>query len=77
MFHGLTAALRATAAMALPQNPDQALAEWGRKHPLGRIGRPDEIAEVVLFLASERASFITGEYVCVDGGLMAKGAWAE
>ncbi len=72
-----TPMLRATAAMALPQNPDQVLAEWGRKHPLGRIARPDEIAEVVLFLASERASFITGEYVCVDGGLMAKGAWAE
>jgi NAD(P)-dependent dehydrogenase (short-subunit alcohol dehydrogenase family) len=30
----------------------------------------------VLFLASDKASFITGEYVCVDGGLMAKGAWA-
>ena len=72
-----TPMLRATAAMATPRNPDQSLAEWGRKHPLGRIGRPDEIAEVVLFLASERASFITGEYVCVDGWLMAKGAWAE
>lgn len=45
-------------------------------HPIGRIGRPEEIAEVVLFLASDRASFMTGEYVCVDGGLMAKGAWA-
>ncbi len=45
-------------------------------HPIGRIGRPEEVAEVVLFLASDRASFMTGEYVCVDGGLMAKGAWA-
>ena len=71
-----TPMLRATAALASPHNPDEALAQWGLKHPLGRIGRPGEIAEVVLFLASEKASFITGEYVCVDGGLMAKGAWA-
>ena len=45
-------------------------------HPMGRIGQPSEIAEVVLFLASDRASFMTGESVCVDGGMMAKGAWA-
>jgi NAD(P)-dependent dehydrogenase (short-subunit alcohol dehydrogenase family) len=70
-----TPLLRATAAMASPQNPDDALAQWGLKHPIGRIGRAEEIAEVVLFLSSEQASFITGEYVCVDGGLMAKGAW--
>ena len=46
------------------------------RHPIGRIGRPEEIAQVVLFLASAKASFMTGENVCVDGGMMAKGAWA-
>ncbi len=51
-------------------------AEWGAVHPLKRIGQPEEIAQVVLFLASDQASFMTGETVCVDGGLMAKGAWA-
>lgn len=70
-----TPMLRATAALASPDDPDGTIAEWGRKHPLGRIARPGEIADVVVFLASEKASFITGEYVCVDGGLMARGQW--
>jgi NAD(P)-dependent dehydrogenase (short-subunit alcohol dehydrogenase family) len=51
-------------------------ADWGRRHPIGRYGQPEEIARVVMFLASDQASFMTGETVCVDGGLMAKGAWA-
>jgi len=54
---------------------DEGIDEIGNKHPLGRIGDPSEIANVILFLSSVKASFITGEYICVDGGLMAKGAW--
>lgn len=49
---------------------------WAQAHPLGRIGQPRDIADVVLFLASDKASFMTGSYVNVDGGMMAKGAWA-
>ena len=48
-----------------------------RTHPMGRIGTPQDIASVVLFLSSDAASFMTGEYVNVDGGMMAKGSWAE
>jgi NAD(P)-dependent dehydrogenase (short-subunit alcohol dehydrogenase family) len=66
-----------TAAAREPDGLDAALARWGKRHPIGRIGTGQDVANVVTFLASERAAFITGEYVCVDGGYMALGAWAN
>jgi NAD(P)-dependent dehydrogenase (short-subunit alcohol dehydrogenase family) len=41
-------------------------------HPVGRLGRPQEVAELVVWLSSERASFITGAYYPIDGGYLAR-----
>lgn len=68
--------LVAEAAEAMGETVDSLRARWGAAHPLNRIGQPQEIANVVLFLASDKASFMTGSYVNVDGGMLAKGAWA-
>jgi meso-butanediol dehydrogenase/(S,S)-butanediol dehydrogenase/diacetyl reductase len=46
--------------------------EWGKVYPLGRIGNPEEVAGLVVFLASSAASFITGAPFLVDGGVIAK-----
>ena len=63
-------------AAAATDDPAAALATWARNQPLGRLGRPDDIGKAMVFLASDQASFMTGEFVCVDGGVMAIGAWA-
>lgn len=65
-----------TSAAQEPGGVEAALERYGKSHPIGRIGTGQDIANVVLFLASDKASFMTGEYVCVDGGYMALGAWA-
>ena len=39
------------------------------QHPAGKVGTPKDIANMVLFLCSDKASFITGENICIDGGM--------
>ena len=39
------------------------------QQPVGRVGKPEDIAEMVMFLCSDKAGFITGENICIDGGM--------
>jgi meso-butanediol dehydrogenase/(S,S)-butanediol dehydrogenase/diacetyl reductase len=50
---------------------EEVFQRWGQSHPLGRIGTPEEVAELAAFLASDRAAFCTGGDYKVDGGLLA------
>ena len=50
--------------------PHEIRARWASQIPMGRLGTPEEFANLVVFLASERASYITGVSVAVDGGFV-------
>lgn len=66
-----TPMLRWAADIFVPENPAQAIVEWGSHHPLGRVGTSEEVAKLVLFLASDDSSFCTGACYTIDGGLLA------
>lgn len=42
------------------------------QHPIGRLGEPNEVAELVIWLSSEKASFATGAYYAIDGAYLAR-----
>jgi len=69
-----TPMLRAAAAR-FTEDPDaieKLVRNWGTAHPLGRVATPAEVGAVVSFLASPRASFVSGDDVRVDGGLLSR-----
>jgi NAD(P)-dependent dehydrogenase (short-subunit alcohol dehydrogenase family) len=55
---------------SLDPNPEKVLEACDRMHIRGKMGRPEEVANVIVFLASDLASFVTGSAVMVDGGLL-------
>ena len=59
--------------LAAQSHPDALRKAFDEMHPIGRVGTIAEVANVVVFLASDEASFVTGANYEVDGGLGAKG----
>lgn len=51
--------------------PDKVKEEYNQRIPLGFLGSPKDVADAVAFLASDEARYITGQYLCVDGGMIA------
>jgi NAD(P)-dependent dehydrogenase (short-subunit alcohol dehydrogenase family) len=56
---------------SLDPNPESVVKACEEMHPIGRIARPEEVAEVIAFLLTDAASFVTGTEIDVDGGLLA------
>lgn len=52
--------------------PEEQLNGLAQLHPIGRLGRPEEVAELVLWLSSDAASFMTGAYIPIDGGYLSR-----
>ena len=55
-------------------DPHTLIQSWNAAHPIGRFGQAEEVAALVVFLASDEASFITGTIIRIDGGMVIKGS---
>ena len=49
--------------------PEAVRAEMAKGIPLGRVGQPEDVANAVAFLAAEQSGYLTGQVLCVDGGM--------
>jgi 3-oxoacyl-[acyl-carrier protein] reductase len=56
-------------ALADGTTPEEVYQQWAADAPVNRLGEPSEIADLIVWLASERASYITGQTVLADGGM--------
>lgn len=56
-------------AHAAGVSEEEIYTRWAAEVPLKRLGKPEEIADAILWLASERASYVTGQTILVDGGI--------
>ncbi|WP_301002385.1 SDR family oxidoreductase [Capsulimonas corticalis] len=61
--------IHATHAEGTPLTPEQVAQQAAERIPLGRFGDPKELANLVAFLVSDKATYITGQTICVDGGV--------
>jgi 2-keto-3-deoxy-L-fuconate dehydrogenase len=62
---------------ARTSDPEAARENNRKRHPLGRLGTPEDIANLILFLASDEASWITGGTYVIDGGASIARRWQD
>ena len=76
--YGITVNCVAPGAIEIERTKDEApdyAGTWGPVTPMGRVGVPNDVACAVSYLASDEASFVTGQTLFVDGGLFTRGVW--
>ena len=69
--------IRTPLVETLVEQDGQTCEELGARYPLGRMGDPEDVADLVVFLASDKARNITGVDIACDGGIMAMGSWDQ